>query len=725
MLPWRGRRAKLFSSSALCLALLGCPFLGCHGRSEFCRGNELYGGGYYREAYRQFWEAYRLSPCQAYWDALSQAGRRVAEIERRQGLKAETAADWAAAREGYATALEYDPSWAELREDYLRVEDLIAARARLLEELEACRARGSSARPFEEAEQLFRLAASGHSFPSLKEELHEAIRASAEAAARPLRSATFGGPLPDGAEPLLELTRSWRAFLLDCELRVLEEENWLFCTIPAGKEAASWGLFRGTLNEPAEEARRALRILELAAEGVDLYWEGASLEKKGDLAGALQAYLDASLRHPFHAAAREGHRRALSRLTEDAYQASALAARQKEWREALDHLERLLRLSPGHTEGLQLRQLARDELSGRHALEAYRYEEAGYPANALVRYYLAMDLKPGDPSLKEAVRRLEDSISGRLRPRLKVALRAVDPEERRARRDLWAVEDEAILRLERELEDATQAHLDDLFDKQYGRGPQGSSVPGELTLLVEDLDFSYPEGDRVPGTRTARYVESFQVAPNPDCLRARTEAEAAAARLERAEIKARSPSPLEKSYLEEATNLERLKEKQARAFLSSLPGQVTDVSWGEISYPTVQVRRRIELAARYRFEGRSKWVSAVLEIGDQVVRSDPERNVPPDPEEFPSRAEALRVLALKLGEAVSLDAESFLSLRHEQFYREALQRLAAHSFDLAAENLVVFLYARRRQEDPLFDDAKRRLRELTRCDLPAHWPRGK
>src|SRR5262249_7940012 len=145
-----------------------------------------------------------------------------------------------------------------------------------------------------------------------------------------------------------------------------------------------------------------------------------------------------------------------------------------------------------HREGLQLRQLARDELSGRQALEAHRSEEAGLPGNALVGYYLALDLKPSDPFLKTAIRRIEETITSRLRPRLKVALRAVDPEERRARRDLWAVEYEVISRLDRELEEATQAQLNRLFDERYGQGSPGSALTGEATLLLEDLDFSYP-----------------------------------------------------------------------------------------------------------------------------------------------------------------------------------------------------------------------------------------
>src|SRR5438093_2623937 len=401
MLPWRDRRARFFSLSALLVALLGC-----RSRSEFLRGSELYSAGSYREAYRQFWDAYRVNPCPAYWEALSAAGRRVAELERRQGFEAEAAADWATAREGYALALEYDPSSVDLRDDYLRVEDLLAEKARLLSELEACRREGASAPPWKEAEIIELLAASGHSWPLQKTELSGAIRESAGVLLRPLRLMTFEAPLPSGEDALLEQARGWRAFFLDCQLKMLEEESWLFSGAPLRREAASWGLFRELLKEPAEEACMTLRMIELAFQGVERYLDGASLEKKGDFVGALKAYREASFLHPFHAGAREGHRRVLKRLTEEAYQASLVSVRQKEWREAIDHLERLLRLSPGHLEGVQLRRLAGDELSGRHALEAYRYEEAGLPANALLRYYLALDLKPNDHFLNEAVLRL-------------------------------------------------------------------------------------------------------------------------------------------------------------------------------------------------------------------------------------------------------------------------------------------------------------------------------
>src|SRR5262249_29212886 len=98
-----------------------------------------------------------------------------------------------------------------------------------------------------------------------------------------------------------------------------------------------------------------------------------------------------------------------------------------------------------------------------------------------------------------------------------------------------------------------------------------------------------------------------------------------------------------------------------------------------------------------------------------------DHNIPPDPEEFPSRTEALRFLGERLGQEIALDVESQIAQGHERFYREALSRIAAHSFDLAAENLVVFLYGRRGHEDSMFESAVRELKALTKCDLPQHW----
>jgi hypothetical protein len=81
------------------------------------------------------------------------------------------------------------------------------------------------------------------------------------------------------------------------------------------------------------------------------------------------------------------------------------------------------------------------------------------------------------------------------------------------------------------------------------------------------------------------------------------------------------------------------------------------------------------------------------------------------------------MLAPRLARSLAADAGRLLVQKEERYYRQALASLGTNAFDLAVENLVPFLYARRGHQDPLAADAARKLQDVTGCDLPAAWKR--
>jgi len=251
--------------------------------------------------------------------------------------------------------------------------------------------------------------------------------------------------------------------------------------------------------------------------------------------------------------------------------------------------------------------------------------------------------------------------------------------------------------------------------------PTPGPAAGKVPLVIEDLDYSYVQAEPAPGVEVSRYVESFRFCENPDLPRAEDSLRSVREDQKRSLEGETGASRVKKRLRSEEVLLANLKEKQAAAFLSSLPRRVPAVSWAASPYSAYHVRLRVELAARYRLEGEARWVTSSLETYDRVVEGDPGRDIAPDPPDFLSRGESLRVLAPRLGQSMALDAQDLIRSRQERFYREGLDRLAAHSFDVATENLVVFLYSRRGQDDAQVRDAARKVKEITGCDLLALW----
>ena len=695
--------------SVLAISYIAC-LAGCHGKAAFDRGDASFRVGRYREAYLHYWEAYRAGPGPERFQALRLAGRRVAGEELETGLAEERAGDLESALSRLDLALEYDPSSSSI----LGAEERVQASLRALESAEARlqAARSGAGSVWEELDALLALVL----HPSYRGEPERDLRAAAERAAarlaRDLPPGAISGDIPVEAAELARVEEAAAVLVDDLEDRMLREEDGELSGDAIVREVSSWRICREVLREPAEAARVALDRARRGAAGVRRCERARELELEGDLAGAIDAYREASALHPCLDSARDGARRALARLLDEGQRAALAALRARDWRKGRESLESVLRFHPGDAEAAALLASCRAELAGQRIREARRFEDSGLSGNALVAYHLALAADPGAPTAREAVRRLEDRLHARLRPRWKVEVKPPSAEERSARRDLWGVSEEALGSLERVM----ALHAESLLrDGSWW----GAAKPE--TIVIEEVDFSARYGDGGSGLESARHVESLDLIENPDLGAARARLDGARHGLERARtLEVAAPLP-KRRLAEELAVLARERAAQAEACLASVPGQIPVMTWGTAAFPVSRRTFRAEVACRYRLGGESRWAAAWIELEDRCVDGDPDRNIPPDPDDLLSRGEALRLLAPRAGEKIAKDAMALLEARHEAYYREALSRVASGSFEVAVENLVAFLYSRRDREDALFEEAARLLEALSGCNLPALW----
>jgi tetratricopeptide (TPR) repeat protein len=716
-------------TGALLAGLLAAAGAGCKGRSEFRRGETCYQAGEFRQAYYHFWRAYRQSPGAAHLASLRQAGRRVARIERERGLEAEALGDLENALAAYALALEYDPAWTDIEADYARSWGALREWLALASDLDG--ARSPEGAPWDELDALLRAAHHPAFTEARRVEIAAAARKASRSATGPLIAAAQARPWPPAPEAVLVLEAGLLSAIDEMELRLRAEEDGWFAGEAREREVASWEAVREGLADGLAAARAALAAVEPAADAIRLHDRGRALERQGKLAEALRAYDRALAGCAGFDAAREARRAAVARLGAECHAAALLAVERQDWAGALERLDLLLGFDPGHAPAQSLREVARREVAALHLAEARRHEDAGLPGNAVVRCYLALHSTPDEPSVRNAIRKLEASLLARVERRWKVTLGAMDADERRVRRDLWGVGDEALSRLERAVVERTESLL-----LQGGREPaagdRGSSRTsfrgeraGAIPLVIEDFDFFYPRGERSRGIETARYVESMRLVPNPARSAAAARAARAEAELGEALARERAAPVHKQAAAAKRTRLARGRAAEAVASVDWIAESTLATAWAEVSYATERVDVRSELACRYSLLGESRWVTARLGLADRIVEGDPDRSVPADPEDLPSRAETLRVLSERLAEALALDAAQVFAARDVRRYEEALALIASRSFDQAVENLVAFLYARRRRGgaggDPLAAEAAGKLLGLTGCDLPRGW----
>jgi len=698
--------------SVLAISYIAC-LAGCHGKASFDRGDASFRRGRYREAYLHYWEAYRAGPDSERFQALRLAGRRVAEEELERGLAAERDGDLESALGRLEMALEYDPSSSSILGAEERVSRSLRAWRSATAALENLRSGGGPPlSPWEELDLLLALVR----HPSYPGEPERELRAAAARAAARLVSelppGALSGEVPADAAELARVEEASAALLEAVEQRMLREEEDELSGDPSSREVASWRVSREVLRDAAEAARAALARAGRGAAGLERLERARELELEGDLAGAIEAYREASKLHPGLDAARAGARRSLARLLDEGHRSALAACRGRDWKKARESLESVLRFRPGDAEAAALLASCRAELAGQRIREARRFEDSGLSGNALVAYHLAFAADPDGPAVTEALRRLEDRLYARLRPRWKVEVKPSSAAARSARRDLWGVSEEAIASFERVMALGAESVL--------GGGSWWGAAKPE-TIRIEEVDFSARYGDMGAGLESARHVESLELVENPDLEAARARFEGARRSLDRARILEIDSAAPKRRLAEELAALARDRAEQAGACLASIPDQVPVMTWGSAAFPVARRTFRAELACRYRLGVESRWVAASIELEDRCVDGDPDRNIPPDPDDLLSRAEALRLLAPRAGEKIARDAEAVIEARHEAYYREALSRVESGSFEVAVENLVTFLYSRRDREDALFEEAARLLEALSGCNLPAIW----
>jgi len=705
-----------------CLLAALLALAGCAGRSEFRKGRELLARGEHRQAYYQFWEAAKERPCAEYLSALTAAGSLVAETERLAGLRLERRGDLDGALDRLALALEYLPGSPGIQEDHARIWGRIVRREALRQSLGGGEPQGSLEGP-----ELFRRALEATELGAweapAEHALAGALRVRFEELFERLRRETELEALPSDVVEIARLRDCWEEAMAELEALAALEEETAFTAEPVSACLAGGGELRRAYLDRLGEVEGAAELLDRAEEGARRFAQGLEEESRGDLDRARESFHRAVLAHPSHIEAHSARRRVLARISNEAYHDAVSRARHGDARAALVLLDRALGASPAHVEAGDLRRSLARELSVRFALESRRLEDAGLLGGALVRALEARLEQPEDQSLAKAALRLEQAIQRRASLRWRIASRLDRSEDRRLRRDLWAVREEAVLAFEAQ---ALKTASERLIASQAVRQPDSPEGSVLVEVTVDDFDFAFLQSRSAHGAEEARFVQGLELRPQrslPALVQRATDLRLALDEALRLEAKA--PSSRKEMALEEVRLL-RLRLEQTEQLVEAASRPEPIVSWGTTRFPTQEVVTQAEAAARLRHAGSSWWVTVRLEERDRIVEGDPGHSVAPDALDALSRGEALRRLAPLLGEAIAAEIERKQEGRDEDLYREALGHIEAHSFDLATESLVQLLFARRRAPvhgggDPLATEAARRLKGLTGCDLPALW----
>ena len=708
-----GRRSAIRRALALGGLLL---VAGCRGRAEFQRAETYFQSGAYRQAYLSYWEAYQLHPSEDFLLALRKAGRRVAEDEQAKARRAEAQGRMDEALDGYELALEYDASSPATLDSYHRLSDRREAIAALRGIDRAGEGQGEAASDWEPARRTEELVRQESGTSDLERNLREAIAAASGARLSRLREVTLEQPLSSDKEDLARLSAAWNEAIAEIEAHLAREEDGLFSDDSSERELASWGAYRTALLGPLCEARAALSNVDLAASGLRDYEIGSTLEAAGRLPEAAEAYLRSTFEHPYFGAPRSARARVVKKITDDARDAALLALRRQDWKAATGHFDQLLTFDPSNEEARNLRTSALDEVAKRHFGEGMRLEDSGLPGCALIEYYQALDAADELPAARSAIDRVESVLFARAKPTLRVKLRSASAEQRQASRDLWAVDEEAVLRFEKAVVEGAGQEL----AKEEGVSPPGPPRP-ELEILIEDLDYCFTIEALAHGSEVAWRVESFQLVPHPFVPTAAAAVRSSEDAVLAARQREAEAPPHRKDMERELVSLRAAELSQASALLASLPAMTPRLVWSTTSVSTRELRSRAEAAARCRVDGEAAWITVsdecenipAPEVGRGAPASDAAGVLP--------RSEALRILGPRLGQAVARHVQGRLRTRAERLYREGIERLEARSFDVATESLVTFLYLRRGSWDALTREASRRLQAVTGCDLPGLW----
>ncbi len=681
---------------------------GCRGRAEFVRGREFYTRGLYRDAYRQFWEAYRMSPSDEYFDAFRQAATRVAVAERQKGQLREVDGDLEGALASYSLGLEYDGQLPTLRNDYERLWVTLARKRRLTWELGGVDPR--SIRTWEQLRAVRALSAFPGSPNEWRRQLPLAVKSVAEAAISPLLHATYAEPLPREEPALDALIGAWLHFEDECRLYRFEEES-VALGGSSWRDAATsrWIEVQDVLRPFLEEAETSVRRLVAARRALELVRRGQALESSGDLVSALESYRRARFESPRFEVAGDAEYRVLRRYTSVSKRVAREAMDEGEWATAVGRLEELLQVAPDDVEAQRRLSLARRQLAEVYFASARRHVDTGRPATALLFAERAADL---DRTLgADLDRTLRERVIESFWPPLTARFRSLSLEDWKLRRDLWDVDKQAMRRLEVAVLESARAASDE-FAESSGRLPDAGDGTTCRVVSIDNLEFYFTRGVELAGADRFRYVGDLALTANQDHLRAidgladaRRDLASALARRQTARLPGRAVA-------EELTELARSRVRQLEVQVKSLPRAVAAIDWRELTHETAYLRRQARLSGYVRLGARSEWISVELEFLDRVESGRPEISLAADPMESPSREEVLLRLGRRLGIALAERVETWSQERLAGLIRKGVEQLEAGDRASATENFALAHYGRVDRDPSLGLDAAEHLREL-------------
>jgi tetratricopeptide (TPR) repeat protein len=696
---------------------------GCAGRAEYLIGRTRDLEGDLRGAYRDYHHAYRASGRRLHREARDSAGARIAEEMRLRGRRKEEAGDLEAALEAYLVALEYDPERGEISGDYLR------AHARQ-DRLTALAEEASSRQGSWEAYRLWReLREEAATLP----EVYLQVGRSAVAAADGDLSALWSGPgapaagLGGGGLPCEGLPSSLPRDGAALEsLRLAWLELALELAGVRDQDGEDWGAAKlGALLASREEmARGAALAVEETLEGEHELSLASREEGAGRLEPAARSYQRALFFLPERPEVRDGLRRTVGALVQEAFMAAAGGLAHGDYALVLAQLERLERLEPGEPEIRSRVRRYRSQVQDGLLKEAARLRERGLPGNALAVFLRARALGAPRQGLDREIGLLEEGIRLRLKDRVVVDFRATPEEEEELDTALWG----------EDARGAVEAALARLFpaersEEAGSRSAAAEVIPGRGSLLlvsIEDVDLDYRLERMAAGSVESRFVSEFVEVDNPDHRRAREEFAEARAALERArQAVAASGGDHEGLAL---LSIAEGRERRAAANVGRTPARIPYPVWRSESFPVVKVRVRATLGLRVRIDSESRWLEAKSEAEDREVEGDSRRGIAPDPGVVPTRAQALASLAPLVAERLTSLVEEREEARRGKLFEEARERVQSGAYESAVEDLMAFLYSRRASgtgeeaaRRPLFGQAADLLRKLTGCDLPRAW----
>jgi hypothetical protein len=689
----------------LLLVLAGTS--GCRGRAAYFRGEELARQGRDREAYYEFWEAYSQGRSPQYREALERTGRRVALSERAEIQRLERGGELEVALERVSLALEYAPRAALLSEDYARLSRYLLDWQDLSRQLEG--RRSESGDGWAVLDLLRTMAHHPGRPPEWRTDWATAVRLTIEAELAPLRRKTFEAPLAYNAKELDELAAAWAR--ATSRTRGLLREG-----IPdrGVQRVTQTPELQALLLRTLVEASWARGQLAAGRRGFALLREAAQLEEQGLLTAAYRALTRASVENEGLHEARAARSRVFRAFCADRYEAAEVAMRRGDWTVACERWDELRALAGDYRDAVELESTARRRQADERALRARRYREAGLYGNALVYYYLVLQTFPRDVEARRMAHDLEGVLTARARPRITLS-------DTDATMDWGAEFSLASIDV-----DAFRERLRRRVVAVFGGGDDAPAVGSRIAspkdgfvLTLERVTVATTRLKKSAVFERTAFVERFRMTQNPARRSARTQLKEArrhlGARLSQSWQAGRD------AFSTELLTLAQWRLRGAEIKIAALPEEITALSWDDSFYQVEHVSGATRVTATYRFGAATHEVTSDYRIQDRVVLGDPDRSVPRDPAEMPSKRQILRVLAGRLGEAIARDTKRRLAVRQEQLLEDARKRFAEGALDLATESVVAFLLAHRGTRSERVTESLELLREMTGCDLTVHW----